>query len=79
MQTIKEVEDFLKRDAELQTMKDEIKRLRGMLTAIQGKVPLDLLRDENGNEKPLVDAVDAMLIEIVSLRHKLRKALGEKE
>ena len=28
MQTLKEVEDFFKRDAELQTMKDEVKRLR---------------------------------------------------
>ena len=28
MQTIKEVVNFLKRDAELQTMKDEIERLR---------------------------------------------------
>jgi len=28
MDTLKEVSDFLKRDAELQTMKDEVKRLR---------------------------------------------------
>ena len=55
---------------------DEIERLRQMLFAIRGKVPLELLHDENGKEKPLVDAVDAMLVEIVSLRIKLRKALG---
>lgn len=58
---------------------DEIERLRKMFFDIRGKIPLDLLRDEYGDEKPLVDAVDAMLVEIVSLRHKLHKELREKE
>jgi hypothetical protein len=34
MDTLKEVSDFLKRDAELQTMKNEIERLRGALRLI---------------------------------------------
>jgi hypothetical protein len=64
---------------EIEQLRAEIERYQKMLTSIYGKVPLDLLRDKNGNNKSPVDAIDAMLIEIVSLRIKLRKALGEKE
>jgi len=38
MQTIKEVEDFLKRDAELQTMKDEVKRLQKVGTILAEEI-----------------------------------------
>lgn len=64
---------------EIKRLRAEIERYQKMLTSIYGKVPLDLLRDKNGNNKSPVDAIDAMLIEIVSLRIKLRKALGEKK
>jgi len=66
------------KDADKDEAADEIERLRRMITAIWVKVPLDLLRDENGNDKSPVDAVDAMMIEIVSLRYQLRKALEGK-
>ena len=65
-----------KLDKQIVERDDEIERLRKMLTAIYNKVPLYLLRDRVGEDKPpmdAVDAVDAMLTEIVTLRHYLRK------
>ena len=52
---------------------DEIERLREMIDVINCKIPLDILWDKDGNERPMIDAVNDMVIELIKLRHKLRK------
>jgi hypothetical protein len=51
----------------------EIKQLREMIDVINCKIPLDILWDKDGNERPLVDAMNDVIIELSILRHKLRK------
>ena len=51
-----------------------IDKLRRELSLIKDKVPTEFLIDAWGGDVPLHKAVDAMMIEIVSLRVKLRKA-----
>ena len=51
----------------------EIKQLREIIDVINCKIPLDILWDKDGNERPLVDAMNDVIIELSILRHKLRK------
>ena len=54
MQTLKEVNDFFKREAEQQNMKDEIERLRNALHDIQD-MPEDWESDEEMNLLFVID------------------------
>jgi len=72
MQTLKEVGDFLKREAELQNMKNEIERLRGALQKIAAV-------DDEKLPTPVTQVEGVLWSTLDACVGLARKALGEKE
>lgn len=72
MRTLEDVTNFLKRDAELQAMKDEIERLRKTLQKIAAV-------DDEKLPTPVTQAEGVLWSTLDACVGLARKALGEKE
>lgn len=65
--------DPLHREAweEIERLREENQQIRKSYNRIGNNIPIDFLKQASGSYEL---AVDAMMIEIIRLRHKLRKA-----
>ena len=64
-------EEYRAAIAEIERLREENQQIRKSYNRIGNNIPIDFLKQASGSYEL---AVDAMMIEIIRLRHKLRKA-----